>query len=316
MPMDALFHDRLHFWTDESLTPFERMDAYNAPLSEYVSPDLAEVRDLAIDGVAGDIPVRLYVPIGAGPGSASHPRPCLIWNHGGGFEFGGLDQNESDVVSREIAARGDVIVIAVDYRLCNDGVTFPAPFEDGHSVLRWVAANASALGVDEQRIFIGGISAGGQLAAVVAVLDRDSGENLLAGQLLNCPPTHYALPEFSAELQSKLDEYGPDFGITRASTVARNLMLCGGKPDVRDPRWWPGDLADLAGLPPVQIIDCEYDTLRADSELYAAKLKAAGVEVEAWHEKGVPHANINRYPADCPQTDHTIDEMVRWIKQH
>ena len=316
MPMDALFHDRLPILSDESLTLAERDRAFNAPLSEYTSPDLAEVRNLDIAGLGGPIPVRLYVPLGAGPGAATHPRPCLIWNHGGGFEFGGLDQNESDVISREIAARGDVIVVAVDYRLCNDGVTFPAPFEDGQSVLRWVAKEASALGVDEQRIFIGGISAGGQLAAVVAVLDRDSGESLLAGQLLNCPQLHFTMPEFSAELQSKLDEYGPDFGITRASTIERNPKLCGGNPEERDLRWFPGDVADLAGLPPVQIIDCEYDTLRADSELYAAKLKAAGVEVEAWHEKGVPHANINRYPADCPQTDHTIDEMVRWIKQH
>lgn len=315
MPMLPLFHDRMSLWGDESMTIYERMDAFNAPLSEYVSPPLGEVRDFTITGPGGEIPVRLYVPVGGGAGG-SELQPCLIWNHGGGFEFGGLEQNESDVVSREIAARGDVVVIAVDYRLCNDGVTFPAPFEDAHAVLRWVAQNASELEVDANRIFIGGISAGGQIGAVVAVLDRDSGENLLAGQLLNCPPTHYALPEFSAELQAKLDEYGPDFGITRASTVVRNLMLCGGKPAERDPRWWPGDLDDLTGLPPAQIIDCEYDTLRADSELYAAKLKAAGVEVEHWHEKGVPHANINRYPADCEPTNHTFDEMVRWIKQH
>ena len=160
MPMDALFHDRLHFWTDESLTPFERMDAFNAPLSEYVSPDLPEVRDLAIDGVAGDIPVRLYVPIGAGPGSASHPRPCLIWYHGGGFEFGGLDQNESDVVSREIAARGDVIVIAVDYRLAPEH-PFPAAPDDCEAAARWLAASPAELGRTVTGLVTIGGSAGG-----------------------------------------------------------------------------------------------------------------------------------------------------------
>jgi acetyl esterase/lipase len=83
------------------------------------------------------------------------------------------------------------------------------------------------------------------------------------------------------------------------------------------PDWWfAGDVTSKSGLAPTQIIDCEYDGLRASGEKYAADLKAAGVDVESLMQNGVPHAHINRYPADCPEMDETLNNMVRWIQQH
>jgi acetyl esterase len=309
VPMHPYFATKVAPMLDASLDFEAKIAAFMAMDSDYSSPAV-ETEDIVIPGTDVKIPARLYQQAGN-----QNLLPGLVWFHGGGFVQGGLWQNESDVVAREMAHRTPMVVLAVEYRLCNDGVTFPAPFTDGLDALKWFAANSERLNVDPKRIFIGGISAGGSLAATVSVLNRDLGLNLLAGQLLNCPTLHHKLPTPTAELQSKLDQY-PGFGLTAEYVEERNRNVCGGEP-AGTPSWWfPGELEDLGDLVPAQIINCEFDALRASGEKYAEQLVAAGNSVELSYEPGTPHAHLNRHPQECEPMDLTLDSMVDFIQRH
>ena len=309
MPVSPLFKDRYHHLTDGKLKGRAAFLAFEAPLSVY-SPPPVDTKNLTIDGPLGKIKCRLYTPTGA-----TGELGVLIWYHGGAFLFGDIDMNEAHIVALELAHRAGIAVLTVDYQLCTKEVRFPAPQEDGVASLRWVAANAAKYNFDSERIFIGGISAGAALASSVATHDRDSGENFLAGALLNCPDLHQVLPELSAEIVETIKE-------VPASTVLDAKAIAAARLDQLDPKkpvetwWFAGDVEPLTGLCPMQIIDCEYDPLRASGEKYARDLKAAGVEVESLMQKGVPHAHINRYPADCAEMDETLTNMVRWMQAH
>lgn len=309
MPLHPLFAERLSIFGDKTLAFEQQIEAFNAPLSEYVSPPV-QTLDFEIPTATNEIPARLYRPASGG-----NQLPALIWFHGGGFTQGGLWQNESDVVAREIAHRAEAVVLAVDYRLCINGVLFPAPQEDGMAALDWMVSNASEESVDVSRIFIGGISAGGALAASVAMRDRDLGNDRLRGQLLNCPILHTSLPELSAELSAKLDEIN-GFGLNKQYVDERNAYLCGGDVSNAETWWFPGEANDLSGLPAVQLVNCEYDALRASGERYAEQLEAAGVEVNCFYEPGTVHAHLNRYPNDCPPMESTLVSMVNFINSH
>ncbi len=309
MPLSLLFKDRIHLLFDKTKGERERALAFEAPLSEYVSPPI-ETRDIEIPGPLGSFKARLYRPA-----HNTDALPALIWFHGGGFRFGDIEMNEANIVARELAHRGDFAVLTVDYALCTEKQFFPAPQNDGIASLRWLAANAPDLLVNPELIFIGGISAGGSLAASVAIHDRDSGDNLLAGQLLNCPDLHKVLPPYPTDVQRAVDEE-PDMIFLNHEVVNRhNAANVDPSKPIAD--WWfAGDAPSQVGLAPAQIINCEYDGLRASGEKYGEQLAAAGVDVEVLMQAGVPHAHINRYPADCPEMAETLDNMVRWMKAH
>jgi acetyl esterase len=309
MPLSPLFKDRMHFLLDESKDMRERALAFETPLSEYVSPPI-DTTDVMIPGPLGPIKARLYRPAGN-----TDVLPGLVWFHGGGFFFGDIDMNESDIVSRELAHRTTMAVLTVDYALCSPTQFFPAPQNDGIASLRWFAANADELKIDLERVFVGGISAGGALAAAVAINDRDSGDNILAGQLLNCPDLHRVLPPFGEEAQARYAEEPQAFFFVHSVIKEHNASLF--KPGEESADWWfAGDAASKANLPPTQIINCEYDGLRASGEEYGRALAAAGSEVEVLTQAGVPHAHINRHPEDCAEMDETLNNMVRWMKAH
>ncbi len=309
MPLSPLFKDRMHFLQDASKPERARALAFEAPLSEYVSPAI-ETTDFAIPGPLGEIKARLYRPLGN-----QDFLPALIWFHGGGFRFGDIEMNEANIVARELAHRGDFAVLTVDYALCTETQFFPAPQNDGIASLRWLAANSGKLHIDSSRIFIGGISAGGALAASVAVHDRDSGQNLLAGQLLNCPDLHKVLPQYPADVLRAVNEE-PGIIFLNHDVVNRH-NAAHVKPGTEQANWWfAGDAPSQVGLAPTQIINCEYDGLRASGEKYGKQLAAAGVDVEVLMQAGVPHAHINRHPNDCAEMDETLNNMVRWMKAH
>ena len=144
-------------------------------------PDVAEVRELQADGPGGDIPIRLYRPAGS---SAAERLPVLVYFHGGGWTIGNLDSHDS--TCRWLANRAGVAVASVDYRLGPEHV-FPAAVDDCWAATQWVAANAAELGVDADRLVVGGDSAGGNLAAVVALLARDAGGPAIRLQVLVYP---------------------------------------------------------------------------------------------------------------------------------
>jgi acetyl esterase/lipase len=220
--------------------------------------------------------------------------------------------NEGDIVSREMSHRANMVVVNVEYRLVTEKVKFPAPQDDCMAALDWVIANIEKLGGRRDAIFVGGISAGGALAASMIVLDRDNGNRYIAGALLNCPVAHFSLPPLSEELQSKIDEIN-GFGLT-AEMIDDTRKFALGNQEF-NPVWFAGEVKDLTGLPPTQIINCEYDALRASGEKFGEQLADAGVKAETLTQAGVPHAHINRYPADCKEMVETLDNMVRFVHQ-
>ena len=153
----------------EALTPTEARRAYAAsrPLLQPPPVEVAEIRELAAPGKAGAIPLRLYR--GAGTAAAA-VLPCLLYMHGGGWVFGDLDSH--DGVCRRLANDAQCCVIAVDYRLAPEH-PYPAAVEDCAAALAWVAGEAAALRIDPRRIALAGDSAGGNLAAVLALMGRD-----------------------------------------------------------------------------------------------------------------------------------------------
>lgn len=308
MPLSKLFADRIHHFTE---LPF--MEAYalfDAPISEYHAPAL-ETLDMKVKANGEEVPVLVYRPL-----SITGLLPVIIWMHGGGFQRGSYTMNEGAVAGQELAHHGNFLVINVEYRLVTETVKFPAPQDDCLAVLSWVHENIESLGGNPEQIFVGGVSAGGCLAASVAVLDRDLGNHLVAGQLLNCPIIHTALPEMSDELSAKMREIPKELGFTPEliDQLNRFVVASGNIEDIL-PAWLPGESSNLAGLPPAQVINCEYDTLRASGEKYAAQLLAAGVEVELLTQAGVPHAHLNRVPEDCPEVGETIDRIIGFVNR-
>src|SRR5262245_6355313 len=169
----------------ETLTAPQAREAYLAS-RKALQPDsepVAEVADLQASGPAGPIPLRLYRGIGADKGT---PQPTLVYFHGGGWVIGDLDSH--DQCCRALANAAQCIVVAVDYRLAPEH-KFPAAVEDAIAATRWVADNAQSLGVDAGRLAIGGDSAGGNLAAVVALDARNRGDPRIVFQLLIYPAT-------------------------------------------------------------------------------------------------------------------------------
>ena len=211
--------------------------------------------------VAG-LPARLYVPT---VGSDA----LLVFFHGGGFMYGDLDSH--DAPCRFLAERAGVQVLAIDYRLGPEE-PFPAAYDDALAAYRWVVEHADELGADRDRLAVGGDSAGGNLAAVIAIDAARSGLPL-AFQLLVYPATDAVRATESAAM------FAEGFYLTTAFMDLANASYVGST-DPRDPRVSPA-YADLpAGLAPAYVATAGFDPLRDEGEAYARKLADAGVAVE------------------------------------
>lgn len=219
---------------------------------------IGEVRDLRV----ADLPARLYTP------SLSR-GPLLVFFHGGGFMYGDLESH--DAACRFLAERSGVRVLAVDYRLGPEQ-PFPAAYDDALAAYHWVVEHADELGADPARLAVGGDSAGGNLAAVVAIEAAREGLPL-ALQLLVYPVTDAARETASAA------SFQTGFYLTTAfMDLAHTSYVADGDP--RDPRISPA-YADLpAGLAPAYVVTAGFDPLRDEGEAYAALLEKAGAEVE------------------------------------
>src|SRR5216117_3078079 len=156
------------------------------PASTPTPPEIGAVRNLVADGPGGPIPLRVYRPRGVAAGA---PLPGLVFFHGGGWVIGDLDTH--DVLCRQLTAEAGITVVAVDYRLAPES-KFPAAADDAWAATRWVVAHAERFGIDAGRLAVGGDSAGGNLAAVVALLARDAGAPIIKLQVLVYPVTDVA----------------------------------------------------------------------------------------------------------------------------
>jgi acetyl esterase len=284
----------------EQLTPVEARAAF-APFADFAGPPepVAGTRDAVAPGPAGDIPVRVYTPSGPGP------FPVLVYYHGGGWVLGNLDSH--DALCRLLTNRSGAVVVAADYRLAPEH-KFPAAVDDAYAVLEWVAKEAGALRVDPARIAVGGDSAGGNLAAVVAQLARDRRGPAIVTQVLIYPVTNYAFD--TASYTQNADGYL----LTRTSmewfwdhylpTPADGARLTAS----------PLRAADLAGLPPALVITAEYDPLRDEGEGYGRALQQAGVATTITRYDGMIHGFF-QLPVVIPRGWDAIDEVARHLKQ-
>src|SRR6187402_316840 len=184
-------------------------------------PELARVAPLSVPAPHGTIPARIYVP--KQPRLQNGLSPVLVFFHGGGWVIGDLDTH--DVVCRQLAVEGALIVISVDYRLAPEH-KFPAAADDAIAATKWIAANARELGIDAARLSIGGDSAGGNLTAVVALAARDGNVPKIAGQVLIYPATDFAMthgshsePETSVLLTHSVIRWFRDHYLNSAADI-------------------------------------------------------------------------------------------------
>jgi acetyl esterase len=246
-----------------TLTPADarRMYLERRFFSQPEPPAVAEVR--ALKSAAG-VPLRLYRPAGS---DASALLPVVVYFHGGGWTMGDLDTH--DVLCRQLCNGAGVAVVSVDYRMGPEH-RFPAAVDDCVEATRWVRLQSAALGIDPQRVAVGGDSAGGNLAAVVSLVLRDAGDAPLAFQLLIYPATDMRCTAASHTRN------GQGYVLT-ADTVAyfRGHYM----PDPAEwPDWRASPLlaADHSRLPPALVLTAGYDPLVDEGRAYADKLSAAG----------------------------------------
>ena len=231
-------------------------------------PRVAAVTNLSATGPGGEIPLRAYRPQGS---NATQVLPVLVFLHGGGWTIGDLDTH--DVACREICNRASCAVIAVDYRLAPEH-RFPAAVEDTIVAIRWVAAHAGELALDARRIAVGGDSAGGNLAAVAALILRDAGGPALVLQLLIYPAT-----DFRCNTPSHAQN-GSGYLLTREAIDYFSNSYLSAPQDGNDWRASPALAASFRGLPPAFVLTAGYDPLRDEGAQYAQLLRDGGVPVE------------------------------------
>jgi len=249
------------------------------------------VEDRAVDGPGGPIPIRLYWPPEAGDG----PVPVVMFFHGGGWVVGDLDTYDND--ARRHAVGSGALVVSVDYRLAPEH-PYPAAVDDVWAATQWVAEHARDLGADPARLAVAGDSAGGNLAAVVAHLARDSGGPDLAFQLLWYPATTWdtSLPSFTENA---------DAPILAVDAVAQFSRWYATGQDLRNPpvTLVPGRAADFAGLAPAYVAVAGYDPLRDDGVQYAGLLRSAGVPVEVHDATTLVHGYLGYHGVVPAATD-------------
>ncbi|WP_082843733.1 alpha/beta hydrolase [Nocardia salmonicida] len=249
--------------------------ARRAPLQRL--PEMRQARDLTIDGPGGPLPLRVFRPHHDGGA-----LPVIVFAHGGGFVFCDLDSH--DEFCRSMAAGVGALVISVDYRLAPEHPG-PAAHDDMFAALRWAAENAGAYGGDPSRIALAGDSAGGNLAATVAIAARDGGGPRLAAQIL-------IYPVIDDDLET---ESYRRFGTGHYNTTsAMRWYWQNYAPDgTDDVRLVPTRADSLAGLPPAVVITAELDPPCASGDAYAQRLATDGVAVRHRRYNGLFHGFLS-----------------------
>lgn len=310
MPIHPAIAAKLHLL--EGLTSFETAmadPAQRALLDEFMSitgaplaPDV-EIRDGSAPGPHGPVPVPVYLPEGTGTG-----LPCLVWMHGGGFLGGDLDMPEADWTARQICDRAGAVVVSVDYRLCQGGVTYPVPHDDVVAAIRWVRDSAADLGVDPSRIAVGGASAGANLAAGATLRLRDDDAWQPTALVLAYPVAHPVIPTPSPSLAAKLADVPALLRFFPKDTEFITTTYLGGPFSTANGYAMPG-LAVLEGLCPTVVLNAEFDDLRASGEGFAAQLALAGVDVRQVMAPGMLHGFLNTRP-DLEPVGQALDLMA------
>lgn len=259
---------------------------------------VGEVRELQVPTRAAPVRARLYAPE-----QAPAVLPLLIMVHGGGFVFGDL-QGYYDHICRVLCAQVRCRVLSVNYRLAPEH-KFPAAADDVFDALSWAHAQAEMLGVDPQRIALGGGSAGANLATSTALRLRDTGGPVLAGQLLLYPIVDWHMPA-----SGSMSAFAEGHYLTGADVHWFWQQYLATEADRHHPFAVPLAASDLSQLPPALVITAEFDPLRDGGELYAQRLAAAGVAVRLSRYAGMVHGFL-AFPT--PRAEEALQEAALWL---
>jgi acetyl esterase len=277
----------------------DQMAAYEAPEMSTLTPEavranmramvgmlgeveaVARVADRTIPGPDGPIPVRVYTPAGTGP------FPMLVFIHGGGWVIGDIETH--DGLCRSLCNGAGCVVVSVDYRLAPEH-RFPAAPEDCYAATAWVAEHAAELDGNARRVAVGGDSAGGNLAAVVALMARDRGGPPLTFQLLIYPATDLRMRSPSIE------ENGEGYYLTKRDMVWFRGHYISSEQDLAHPLASPLLVPDLHSLPPALVITAEFDPLRDEGEAYGKRLAEAGIPATVSRYGGMIHGFVSMAP--------------------
>jgi len=269
--------EELFSHTAGDMTADEQRRAFTALCQSFAGPhpDGLSVRDAAVPGPHGDIPVRIYGPAGTGTTGG------LVYFHGGGWVVGDLDSHDDHCAW--MAAEAGVVIVSVDYPLAPEN-RHPVPFEACDAAVRHIAAHAADYGIDPARLGVGGDSAGAALAAAVALKARDEGGPALALQLLIYPTlgSDHSLPSFAENA---------DAPVLTTGDMAKYLRLYTGQEpaDIADPMAAPLLAGDLTGMPPAMIAACALDPLRDEAAGWHERLQRAGVPSRYYLGEGLVH---------------------------
>jgi acetyl esterase len=310
MPLHPGAQNVLDLIAEAGRPPFEQLsvpearDAYRNS-RKALQPDpieIAEVRNLTMPGPAGEIPLRLYR---GEPAAAGKPQPVLVFFHGGGWVIGDLESH--DTICRELAHRARITVISVDYRLAPEH-RFPAAVEDAIAATQWVSDHADELGVDVDRLAVGGDSAGGNLAAVVALNARDTNGAAIRKQVLVYPVTDF-------DINTKSYQEMSDNPPVRRDTMV--WFMDHYVPDLSERTDWraaPLRATDHAGLPPAFVLTAGYDPLCDEGRAYAKALEAARTPCRYICYEGQIHGFLNMGRVNT-QTSEALDEIAGTLRE-
>jgi acetyl esterase len=275
----------------------EKVKEIFSPPKESLEP-IANREDRVINGKSGPIRIRLFTP------KNEKPLPVIVFLHRGGWVFGSLD--ECEAICRHLANTTGSIVAAVEYRLSPEH-KFPVPFQDCLDATRWIYENASSFFGDQKKIIIAGESAGGNMAAAVAMCFRDQYSLKLAGQLL-------IYPVLTSDLDKKVYDESPDKSLLTYENMQFFLnAYLNSFEDGENPYVSPIKSKNLAGLPPCFMITAEFDPLKTEGAKYAESLQHQLVSVKKKCYPGVIHGFLDLPLASSVKAE-AFHDIKEWLK--
>lgn len=290
--------------TDEQIVRAQRRPVGHNPVVDLLLgglPPGLDVREDTAAGAAGRIPVRVYRPSGVGG-----VLPLVVLMHGGGWATGTLDVY--DWLAGNVALGAGAVVVSLDYRLA-PAHRWPAAAEDCHAALVDVSARAGRWEADGGRVAVVGDSAGGNLAAVTALMARDRSGPAIAFQGLIYPATDLSLGSASIEENAEAPV------LTRKDVIGFRDLYVPEAEDRHAPYASPLLAGDHTGLPPALVQVAEHDPIRDDGLRYAAALRAAGVPVRTTTYVGMPHGFL-AFPRICRSAPQALEEMCAELRLH
>ncbi len=278
-----------------------RAVADNSKILKKKPRPVAELRDVSFEGPGGELKLRIYRPV------KGELLPVVVYYHGGGWTLGGLDSHDN--LCRAISNAAHAALVSVDYRLAPEH-PFPAAVDDAYAGLVWAHENAKSFGGDPSRIALAGDSAGGNLAAVVAVLARDRSGPRISHQALFYPATDLA--NLTTESHRN---FAQGYYLTKNYIEKFREMYVPDKSKWSDPRVSPLFARNLSGLPPALVITAEFDSLRDEGESYAQRLQKSGVPVHVQRFPGMIHGFLGMERI-FPQSAEAVELIGVEMKKH